>query len=249
LGDPTSNNPNPTDHQFPDDLSPAGNEGNAVTDDYLSRPIIPQLDLIGSVGNKFVIAEQHATIVVPSNLFEDSYPGAQLEYDARSPAGGALPPWLEFDSRNLTFSGTPPASAHGAVDVVITARDQFGHEAKASFRILVGRDDDAIQLMIPKGKPHEAPHVMPVNGSHGDGHPAQRHHAAKQAAQDNRHADAGHTAPSGTVDSLFASLAQPAAGRSAFSAQLRDAGAMGRLSQARNLLEAIEKVAPIKTAA
>jgi len=123
--------------QYPDDLTTQGGEGRAFTDDLQSRPIIPQVSLIGSVGNKFVIAEQQSIISVPSNLFEDSYPGAQLEFEARSPDGGSLPSWLEFDARNLTFSGTPPATSHGAVDVLIVARDQFGHEATASFRILV----------------------------------------------------------------------------------------------------------------
>ncbi len=250
VGDPTGTNPNSTDHQFPDDLSPAGNEGQGFTDDFLARPIIPQLDLIGSVGNRFIIAEQHAVIAVPTNLFEDSYPGAQLEYDASNPAGGALPGWLYFDSRNLTFTGTPPASAHGAVDVVITARDQFGHEAKASFRILVGRDDDAIQTMIARKTHGASDQAVPVGTHHR--HTAPRHHATKPPAHDNQHADAAHEAPSGTVDGLFASLARPPVtvlGRAAFSAQIRDAGVMGRLSQARSLLEAIEEVTPVKSAA
>ena len=259
VGQPVSELPPGKDHQFPDDLLPAGSEGRGVTDDLLSQPIIPQLDLIGSVGNKFVIAEQHATIVVPDNLFVDSYPGAQLEYDARSPAGGALPQWLAFDARNLTFSGTPPASAHGAVDVVIIARDQFGHEAKATFRILVGRDDETIQALAAGIRTIGA-HATPTTGAHGGQHGApqngapqhgtsRHHHGPRAEAQDN----AGHAAAPSSVEGLFASLAQPAnaanPGRSAFSAQLRDAGALGRLSQARNLLEAIEKVTPVKTAA
>ena len=125
----------------------------STTDDFLQRPIIPQVSLIGSVGNKFVIAEQQAIIAVPESLFQDSYPGAQLEYSARNPAGGSLPAWLQFDARNLTFSGTPPASAHGAVDIVIVARDQFGNEATASFRILVGRESEDLQHLLEPNSP------------------------------------------------------------------------------------------------
>ncbi len=243
--------------QYPDDLTTQGGEGRAFTDDLQSRPIIPQVSLIGSVGNKFVIAEQQSIISVPSNLFEDSYPGAQLEFEARSPDGGSLPSWLEFDARNLTFSGTPPATSHGAVDVLIVARDQFGHEATASFRILVGRDDKALQdLMAPpkKGTTSDGASLVVPAAPATNGNSASPHRGQKSTARETRHADAGNDAPDGTVDGLFGSLTGHSAGnrqlgRTAFSAQLRDAGAMGRLSQARHLLEAIAKIDPVKPAA
>ena len=241
------------------DIGVAGGNHGDTTDDFLERPIIPQVSLIGSVGNKFVIAEQQAIIAVPENLFEDSYPGAQLEFDARNPAGGALPSWLEFDARNLTFSGTPPASAHGAVDVLIIAKDQFGNEATASFRILVGRESEDLQhLLEPNAPPPEdvAPvtvrpasnrnQAAPANGAA----PGRRTHS--EIAPHDRHADLGH-AHGGTVEGLFASLAQPAHGaghgHSAFSAQLREAGPIGRLSHARQLLETIAKTVSSKPAA
>jgi len=252
----TSSSTTVVDQPPTDDLGtpPAANH-SATTDDFLERPIIPQVSLIGSVGNKFVLAEQQAIIAIPSNLFEDSYPGAQLEFDARNPAGGALPSWLEFDARNLTFSGTPPASAHGAVDILIVAKDQFGNEATASFRILVGRESEDLQhLLEPNSPPPEdvgpvttAP-AAPAKGT------ASGRHADAGVAVHNRQADLHPAAAhGGTVEGMFASLAQPAHtarhGHTAFSAQLRAAGPIGRLSQARQLLDTIAKLATSKPAA
>ncbi|GGF37632.1 hypothetical protein GCM10011611_50130 [Aliidongia dinghuensis] len=253
----TSSSTTAVDKPPTDDLgtAPVANH-ETTTDDFLQRPIIPQVWLIGSVGNRFVIAEQQAIIAIPSNLFEDSYPGAQLEFDARNPAGGALPSWLQFDARNLTFTGTPPASAHGAVDVLIVAKDQFGNEATASFRILVGRETQDLQHLVePNSPPPED--VGQTTASKGnqptppnEAAPGRRPHTA--SVPHDRHADLGH-AHGGTVDGLFASLAQPANGvrhgHSAFSAQLREAGPIGRLSQARQLLDTIAKTVTSKPTA
>jgi hypothetical protein len=206
-----------------------------------------------------VLAEQQAIIAIPSNLFEDCYPGAQLEFDARNPAGGALPSWLAFDARNLTFSGTPPASAHGAVDILIVAKDQFGNEATASFRILVGRESGDLQhLLEPNSPPPQdvrpAPAPRASNGNQpapADGAtPGRRTHTG--VIPHDRHADLGQ-AHGGMVEGMFASLAQPAGGarhgHSAFSAQLREAGPLGKLSQARQLLDTIAKTVTSKPAA
>ncbi|HLZ67437.1 MAG TPA: putative Ig domain-containing protein, partial [Aliidongia sp.] len=270
FGDMANGDGAPTVEKPPtDDLgtSVAANHGS-ITDDFLERPIIPQISLIGSVGNRFILAEQQAIIAVPSNLFDDTYPGAQLQYEARDPAGGALPAWLQFDPRNLTFTGTPPASAHGAVDVLIVAKDQFGNEATASFRILVGREPEDLQhLLAPTTPPPSTDGLVvavpaapdgdgtPVTGNGAA--PGRRTHAG--AVPHDRHADAGHGhvqldhVHGGTVDGLFASLAQPAhggrTGHSAFSAQLREAGPIGRLSQARQLLDTIAKTVSPKPAA
>ena len=250
-----------------DDLGPpaAANHGG-VTDDFLQQPIIPQVSLIGSVGNKFVLAEQEAVIAIPSNLFEDTYQGAQLEFDARNPAGGALPSWLDFDPRNLTFSGTPPASAHGAVDVLIVARDQFGNEATATFRILVGRESEDLQHLLEPNTPPpstDGQAALPDPNTHVAGNPSKTSGgtaASKHADTGGRHdarrnADLGHAqgGHDGVVNGLFASLAQPASGirheHSAFSAQLRQAGPIGRLTQARHLLETLAKTVSSKPAA
>ena len=170
-----------------------------------------------------------------------------------------MPSWLEFDARNLTFSGTPPASAHGAVDILIIAKDQFGNEASASFRILVGRESEDLQhLLEPNSPPPQD--VAPVPAASNRNQPAPANTGATPGRRahtpvepHDRHADLGHHAQGGTVDNMFASLAQPAGsarhGHSAFSAQLRAAGPIGRLSQARQLLDTIAKIATSKPAA
>lgn len=187
------------------------------------EPVIPQVWLVGSVGNRFVIETQQAVIAVPQDLFSDTWPNAELEYSAQGPGGIALPPWLTFDARNLTFSGRPPVDSHGTVEVEIIARDQFGNEAMARFEITVGREQNGLQRALEKfDAVHKTAHGAAGDAGHKTGQEAvaPARHAAGQAA---RHAGA-HA---------------PMAGRSAFSAQLRDAGRMGRLIEARNLVNTL----------
>ena len=220
--------------QFPDDNLVTPSEGRGYRTSLSGEPIIPQVWLSGSVGNRFVIEEQHAIIQVPSNLFDDTYQGAELSYDARSPGGGPLPQWLLFDARNLTFTGTPPRGTHGTVEVEIVARDQFGNEATATFQIMVGREPHDLDQMLkrlvikdapaPVARTHAPEHGQPVHGRHDvqhqPVHPQPQQHPQQHAQM----------------------------GRSAFSAQLRDAGPIGRILQARQIVETIAEVAPVESA-
>jgi hypothetical protein len=220
--------------QFPDDNLVTPSEGRGYRTSLSGEPIIPQVWLSGSVGNRFVIEEQHAIIQVPSNLFDDTYQGAELSYDARSPGGGPLPQWLLFDARNLTFTGTPPRGTHGTVEVEIVARDQFGNEATATFQIMVGREPHDLDQMLkrlvvkdapaPVARTHAPEHGQPVHGRHDvqhqPAHPQPQQHPQQHAQL----------------------------GRSAFSAQLRDAGPIGRILQARQIVQTIAEVAPVESA-
>ena len=171
----------------------------------------------------------------------------------RAPGGGALPEWVEFDSRNLTFTGTPPAGSHGTVEVEIVARDQFGNQAYATFQITVGREpDDLGQLLQRVGVkepvaraelPHQAvrhtttqQHPLP-----GTRQSVEPHHAQAQPVAST----GSHGAADAAADAAMTTPVQM--GRRAFSAQLRDAGPIGKILQARQIVETIAEVAPVES--
>ena len=137
-----------SEQHFPDDGLVPPAEGRGYRPSLYGEPIIPQVWLTGSVGSRFIIEQQQSVIAVPSDLFNDTNPTAELQYDARMPGGAPLPPWLAFDARNLTFTGTPPEGSHGTVEVEIVAHDQFGNQATATFQITVGRESKDIEQML-----------------------------------------------------------------------------------------------------
>ena len=224
------NRPFASDQHFPDDGSIPPAEGRGYRPDLYSEPIIPQIWLTGSVGSRFIIEQQQSVIAVPSDLFNDTYPNAELQYDARMPGGAPLPAWLTFDARNLTFTGTPPAGSRGTVEVEIVAHDQFGNQAAATFQITVGRDSHDIERMLAhlheaRPRSHSAHPAHDGGGRHGtDGRP---HHEGG-----GRHNTEGTspTAPGPQAASV---------GRSAFSAQLREAGPIGKILQARRMVHSV----------
>ena len=219
------NNPfAPPEQQFPDDAAVPPAEGRGYRPNLYSEPIIPQVWLTGSVGSRFIVEQQQAVIAVPSDLFSDTYPNAELQYEARMPGGMPLPAWLTFDPRNLTFTGTPPAGSHGTMEVEIVAHDQFGNQAQATFQITVGRESKDLDRMLDHAR--AAAH---------DSHPARSAHDGGA-----RHGTDGlrHSPP--------AAPAMPAAqshganvGRAAFSAQLREAGPIGKILQARRMVHSV----------
>jgi hypothetical protein len=58
----------------------------------------------------------------PADAFSD-VDGDTLTYSATLGEGGALPSWLSFNTENRTFSGTPPQSFSGALNLKVTASD------------------------------------------------------------------------------------------------------------------------------
>ncbi|MBR9971090.1 DUF4347 domain-containing protein [Magnetospirillum sulfuroxidans] len=187
------------------------------------RPSDVDLMLVGSVGNRFIIPNQTSNIEVPPNVFRHTNPNEPLAFEARRPDGSPLPKWLIFDARNLTFKGTPPDTAKGAVDIVIVAKDTNGNKAEAQFRILVGQNVGEDMPVQDGTRPPaaEAPSLPPnqVEAPPVDGVPVRQ----------------------GLLDDGSGWTASLASGRSAFSTQLREAGSLGALAQARALLDAINQ--------
>ncbi|PTB21003.1 hypothetical protein C9I57_09775 [Trinickia symbiotica] len=205
---------------FPDDGAIPPAEGRGYRPDLYSQPIIPQVWLTGSVGSRFVIEQQQSIIAVPSDLFNDTYPNAELQYEARAPGGGPLPPWLEFDARSLTFTGTPPLGSRGTVEVEIVAHDQFGNQATATFQITVGRESHDLEHML--AQLNVAP---PASVSHR----TQAGHESDHKTDDQTDDRSGHRTDQSSRGE----------GRSAFSAQLRNAGPVGKILQARQMVHSV----------
>jgi hypothetical protein len=201
-------------------------------------PLIPQLALIGSVENRFIIEDQETVIQVPSDIFVDSDPNAELAYDAKLPDGTPLPSWLSFNASDLTFSGTPPLTAHGRLEITITARDQYGNTAEASFSILIGRkQEDLTKLLSQTGSQDGEfrPYGFQLSAASPIVPPGSEQAIQLAEAAPVRHHDASHIAQTWR--------AVPATTRpgefGGFSAALRGASQFGVLARARALLDGL----------
>jgi hypothetical protein len=236
--------PAPENNGGSDDLShPPSGANPWVSSDYLGNPIIPDLSLIGSVANRFVIVEQHAVVAVPQNIFQDTLDNAQLTYEAKLPDGSPLPNWLSFDQRSLTFSGTPPANSYGRVTILIRATDIAGQTADATFNILIGRRQEDLGATFSHRK--FGPFQLPAGLKLGSAAHNPRTMAAALPAQRPTPVDT-QPAPSHAVDAghrHFAALLDaplpPASPGGGFTGALRNAGQMGALARARALLDSL----------
>ncbi|KTB59412.1 mannuronan epimerase [Pseudomonas viridiflava ICMP 13104] len=84
------------------------------------------------------ITEQKAfSYAVQPGSFSDP-DSSSLTYSATLADNSALPDWLKFDSKTLTFSGTPGGTASGLYSVLLTASDATGASVADSFAINVG---------------------------------------------------------------------------------------------------------------
>ncbi|WP_225774665.1 putative Ig domain-containing protein [Pseudomonas sp. Marseille-Q5115] len=76
------------------------------------------------------------TYTVPQTAFTDADNDA-LTYTATLQDGSALPSWLTFDPKTLTFSGTPNDNAAGVYNFLVTATDSKGASASDLFALTV----------------------------------------------------------------------------------------------------------------
>jgi uncharacterized delta-60 repeat protein len=77
------------------------------------------------------------SFTIPSVSFADVDADDRLILSASLTDGSALPAWLTFDSGTRTFSGTPPDSAVGTMNVKVTASDLAGASASTNFAVTV----------------------------------------------------------------------------------------------------------------
>ncbi len=116
------------------------------------------------------------SIMVPGNLFSDA-DGDPLTLTATLAGGAPLPSWLTFDPNGGTFSGTPPAEATGALDIVVTASDGLAATA-TGFRLTIAAQTNTPpvasteQFSTDAGSPLQiAAASLLANDSDADGDP------------------------------------------------------------------------------
>lgn len=79
-----------------------------------------------------------ASFALPANAFQHSDPSAQVSIEATLPDGSPLPPWINFDNQNQTFTvDLARATETGlqSIDIKVTGRDQQGNQASGLFRV------------------------------------------------------------------------------------------------------------------
>ncbi|MBF0185858.1 MAG: putative Ig domain-containing protein, partial [Magnetococcales bacterium] len=92
--------------------------------------------------SRTAIQDQSFLLQFASTAFADPNPGDQLRYEATLLTGGSLPSWLNFNSANRTFSGTPGQASIGGLDIKLTAIDQSGAKGYDSFHLTVANIND-----------------------------------------------------------------------------------------------------------
>jgi Bacterial Ig domain/Bacterial cadherin-like domain/Putative Ig domain len=121
------------------------------------------LYLTGSLRNQVVVELEGYSFTVPYGTFRHSNPNERLEYEAMLADGSKLPDWLKFDPKELKFTGVPPKGA-STVEVMVKAKDSYGNEAFATFKVAVkkpgldGNGDDF------------KPHASQSNRMHSNSH-------------------------------------------------------------------------------
>jgi Ca2+-binding RTX toxin-like protein len=90
--------------------------------------VVPLSDQTATEGSVF-------NFVVPPGAFADPDAGDVLGYSARLSSGALLPAWLSFDAATRSFSGTPPSTAQGVIDVRVTVTDSTGATVNDVFRL------------------------------------------------------------------------------------------------------------------
>ncbi len=118
------------------------------------------LYLRGSLRNQVVIERQHYSFSVPRESFVHCNINEELEFVATQNDGSPLPDWLRFDPKQFKFTGVPLKDARN-IEVMITAQDQYGNRAHATFKVTVNKErgDNQQDSIKPKTtKPQQSPH-------------------------------------------------------------------------------------------
>jgi hypothetical protein len=82
-------------------------------------------------------SSQTFSYTVPANTFNDIDLGDTLTYSTTLENGQALPSWLSFNAGNRTFSGTPPRSAIGTLNITVRATDRAGLFVNDTFSLAI----------------------------------------------------------------------------------------------------------------
>ena len=159
--------------------------------------------------------------------FDGTAQARQLYVEARNSDGGPIPSWLTFDPITMSFSGAPPAALKKALVMIVVIRDSKGNQTFHDVPVITGPSGDVTEFLQQLTSTR------------------LRDIIRNAFARREQHTDNAPGFVSGAIQFSDASPADPAArlfdgtieGKTAFSAQLRAAGRMGRLAEARALLD------------
>ncbi len=91
-----------------------------------------------SLPNQAANIGQFNSFSLPKETFVDQDQDDILTYSAVIGDGDPLPPWLDFQSESLQFSGTPSKTDEGSIEITVTATDTPGATASTTFNLAVG---------------------------------------------------------------------------------------------------------------
>ncbi|WP_277345435.1 calcium-binding protein, partial [Pelagibius litoralis] len=102
-------------------------------------PVVDQ-----GIADTVVDEDSLLNLVIAANTFSDANLRNTLTYTAQLVSGMALPAWLLFDG--TAFAGTPENGDVGALEIEVTATDDFGQSVTTQFTLTVANTNDAPTL-------------------------------------------------------------------------------------------------------
>ncbi|HEX7439326.1 MAG TPA: DUF4347 domain-containing protein [Caldimonas sp.] len=109
--------------------------------------------LVNPIADQTAVAGAPVQFVLPRATFMDPDAGDTLTYAATLADGSALPKWLAFDARSVTFTSAPAIGDAGNIVVRVTATDSAGAAAQGLF---------AITVSVPTPTPTTTPIATPT---------------------------------------------------------------------------------------
>ena len=102
--------------------------GRFTNEDYPRLPPVPMrrppVYINANFPTQRVTEDSRFIMTIPPTTFAEADLGHLVSYTATMRDGSPLLPWLFFDSKTITLSGKPPATAEGIYEVKITARNK-----------------------------------------------------------------------------------------------------------------------------
>ena len=87
------------------------------------------------IDDQFAVAGRYFEFTIPENTFQSFYPDVSLTLTASLGDGEALPEWLHFDADTGTFSGVPNINISDALQLRVTAIDDYQADASTEFTL------------------------------------------------------------------------------------------------------------------
>ena len=151
----------------------------------------------------------------------------QLYVEARNADGGPIPNWLTFDATTMSFSGSPPGPLARPLVMIIIIRDSKGNQTFVNVPVLTAPSGDVTEFYNQITSQRLRQLIRQVLHRHGGQADISTPELfSPERLAEHVPADPGNRAFDGTFE-----------GRAAFTTQLRAAGRMGRLAEARAMLD------------